>query len=237
MDCFRKVLAFLAAALIAVSASAQEFGQRSYLIGAEGVYGYNNSWKNFGGADIKAFMPIGRFFHMEAGVEALSPKVFSSFATLRPVIPVGRGEIFLDFSLCFRPYAVYSDFDLAAATSIGYRRDYISVQLGIFNHWMGVFGGSENGALANREPNMAMYRVRACVRPFASAWNIGGGFSNFNDFVYERFWQPMFFLDGYWQFTPHLRLNASAYLKPSGIFHQVVSPNEITVRAGLAYTF
>lgn len=237
MDCFRKTALTFALLTIAMCAHAQEFRQNSYSISLEGVYGYNNSWKSHGGADIKAFMPIGKYFHMEAGLEALSPKVFSSFALLRPVIPVGSGEIFLDFSLCFRPYAVYSDFDLAAATSIGYRRDYISVQIGAFNHWMGVFGGSEDGALSNREPYIIMYKVRACVRPSTSPWNIGGGLCNFNSFVYERFWQPMFFIDGYWQFAPHLRLNASAYLKPSGVFHQVVSFNEITVRAGLAYTF
>lgn len=237
MDCFRKAFVTLAVALAALCASAQDFGQNRYKITAEGIYGYNNSWQHHGGADLKFFLPISRYIHMEAGVEALSSKVIGTFATLRPVIPVGSGEITMDLSVAFRPYVAYSDFDFTAAISVGYRRDYISVQAGLFNRRMGVFGGSENGGLGNREPYIALYKVRACVRPSTSSWNIGGGITNFNGSVYERFWQPMFFMDANCEIVPHLDFVASAYIKPSGIFHQVVSFNEITVRAGLAYKF
>lgn len=228
----------------ALISHAQEFGQSRYSIAAEGVYGYNGSWQHHGGADIKAFLPVHKNVQLEAGAEVLSPKEISTFATIRPVLPVGHGELFMDLSMNFRPYLLYSDYDLNAGASFGYRQDYISAQVGVSGHWMGILHNAGNNGTPNNntnatltEPWMVMYRIRACVRPHTSSWNIGGGLCNYNEFVWERFWQPLFFVDAHCDIAKHLRVQASAYIKPAGIFHQVATFNEITVRAGLTYIF
>lgn len=234
MDCFKKAALVLALMLAGISAYAQEYGRKDYAISVEGVYGYNSTWKHHGGANLKVFLPVHRNIHLKTGLEYLSPKVMSAFVTLRPVVKIGSGEIFGDASLSFRPYFLYSSCDLTCALTAGYRRDHFSGALGVSKRWM---GESANGKWQSAEAVMVMYNVRACLRPSSSPWNLGAGICNYNDFVYERFWQPMVFIDGECSVAPHLRFTASAYIKPAGIFHQVATFYELTIRAGLAYIF
>lgn len=228
------VTVFLSAFAGLTEAGAQEFGQRRYSVEVNGIYGYNGTWQHHGGAGVRAFLPVHKFVHMEAGVEALSTNAYGSYVTLRPVFAVGTGEIFADATLNFRPFACYGDYDLTAAVSVGYRRDYVSVQLGLFDKWMGTMGTDKSTVL---EPYCMMYRVRACVRPGQSRWNIGGGVTNFTGYEFERMWQPIFFVDAHYDVLEHLRVQASVFIKPAGIFHQVASFESAKVKAGLTYIF
>lgn len=233
-----KKFIFILSFLFSLPLCARDFGDDRYSVSAYGVYGYNGTWKNFGGADIKGFMPVNFHYEMDASFEILSSGVFSASVTARPKFPLSVGELFVDGSLFYRNLYKYRASEFVSAVSVGYRMDYVSAQVGLFSRTMinNDRASQDNEAYVG-EPFNLLYRVSFKVRPAFCVWNVGGGITDYNDFEYERMWEPLFFIDGHYDINDNLRLLAEVYVKPTGMFHLVASFYGITVKAGLSYRF
>lgn len=232
----KKTFLTIAAVFLAWTLGAQACGSHRYSISASGEYGYNSTWKSFGGADVRGFLPVCRHFEAVAGVEIHSAGVFSAAITARPKFQLPVGEIFIDASCSYRNLFKYSTSDLTGAVGAGYRMNYASVQIGIFGR--GIFDRSNSGSNSYVfEPVNVAYRVSFKVRPASCRWNVGGGITNFDDYQYERMWQPMFYLDGWVDFNDNLSFIASVWLSQRGMFHQIASFYGVTAKAGITYRF
>lgn len=217
--------------------AAQTYGSDRYNVSAYANYGYNTSWKNYGGLDVRGFLPLAKHFEMIANAEILTSGVFSASVTARPKFKLPVGEIFIDGTVNARSLFKYSTAELVLAASAGYRMDYISVQAGLF--YRGIFdtGKSSGGSYVGEKPVNAVYRVAFNVRPISSRWNVGGGITNFDEYEYERMWQPMFFIDGHYDLNDRLTVLSCIKVKQAGMFHQIVSFYGIDVKCGVSYRF
>lgn len=216
---------------------AQESGGR-YSVSVMGMYGWNETWHSHGGIDVVGYMPFSRHFEATAAAEIHNPSTFALTATARPKFPLAVGEIFIDGSLYYRAHASYGIADFTVAGSVGYRMDYVSVQVGATSHFTFDLNRKNTGKSETIvEPLNLLYRVAFNVRPASSRWNAGGGIANYTDFEYERTWGPMYFLDGHFDVNDNLTVLARFDLKPTGVFHQVAEFWGAAFRAGVKYSF
>lgn len=207
-----------------------------YSISAGGVYGWNETWGHFGGADIATHLPVHRYFEADANLEYTSAALLTCGASVRPLMPLGEkgGTLYLDASLLYRFFQRGKNSELVPALSMGYRWDYIGAQIGFSNR---LIMGSGAGASKVGEPFDMIYKLRFNVRPPQSMWNLGGGICNFSPYEYERMWQPFFFIDAHCDVAEHFRLMAEIYIKESGMFHLAAAFYGITTHVGCAYVF
>lgn len=238
MDYSKKVFICLALLTVCLGATAQEFGDSRYAVGAKLSYGYNTTWGHHAGEGVNAFLPLHKNISVIAELQHLTSGVISGTVTARPQFKVGSGEIFCDLSLHFRPFLAYSNLDFLYAASLGYRRDYLSVQLGAYNKTT-FYTGADKAQQKNKvsENFMAIYNVRLFVRPSGSNWNLAAGVTNYTPYGYERPHFINFLAEAFYRFNNHWEINAQLFYKPAGIFHQVVSAYGISTNAGFKYIF
>jgi len=209
-----------------------------YSLSLLGVYGYNETYRHMGGLDVNAFLPINRFFELDTALEYQSPKTFAVSAFARPKFPLSVGELFLEGAANFRCWGNNSTGTFTAAGSLGYRMDYVSVQMGLSTmvlmdlqrKW-----GSESENVT--EPFNFLFRLAFNVRPSTSPWNINFGVSNYTAYQFERQWQFIFFLGGHYDINESVSVLLESDLKPAGIFHMNTRFWGANVRAGIKYRF
>lgn len=203
-----------------------------------GMYGWNETWHNYGGVDIAAVLPAGGWFEAAVAAEVHNPKTYAVTATARPKINLKAGAIFLDCSAHYRAHASYGTADFNLAASAGYRMDYFSVQIGATSHFTYDLERKNGGKSENiSEPLNLLYRASFNVRPASSRWNVGGGVANYTDYEYERTWVPMFFLDGRFDIDERLSVLCRFDLKSAGTFHGTAEFWGAAFRAGVRYSF
>ena len=217
--------------------NAQTYGSDRYAISTYANYGYNSSWRNYGGVDVRGFLPLARHFEMTVNAESLTSGVFSSSVTARPKFLLPVGEIFIDGTVSFRNLYKYESSELVLVASAGYRMNYISVQAGLFCRGMFDTGDSPEKSSVWETPLNLVYRVAFRVRPLECRWNVGGGISNYDEYEYERMWQPMFFINGHYDLSDRFTLLACVRIKPTGTFQQIASFYGIDTRIGISYKF
>lgn len=233
----QKLACIITFLLISVSLSAMEHPDR-YSVSLVGLYGWNETWKGYAGADIVGYMPFCKHFEAIAAVEGSGPGIFSMSATARPKYQFTVGELFADGSVHYRNLAVYGISELNFALSAGYRMDYVSVQLGVTSH-LSFDRDRETRSDQIRviEPLNLLYRLAFNVRPASSRWNAGAGVANYTDFEYGRTFGPLYFLHGHYDINDNISVLLRGELKPSGVFHMSAQFWGISFRTGVCYSF
>lgn len=201
-------------------------------------YSYNKSWGHFGNADVQAFLPLSRHVEMNVNLQASFKNVYTVGVIIRPKVILPYGELFFDTEVLYKAVMRANQMDLVTALSLGYRFDYVSVQIGSFVRVMSGYGRNWHSEDTYEcEPFNLLYRLEVYCRPQTCNWNIGVAFSNYDDYQFERMWQPLFALGGRYDIDEHWRVHLDAQCKPTGMFHLNAAFYGATVRAGFTYRF
>lgn len=221
-----------------ISARQNEPARNHYSISVLGVYDHSRTFANQGGFDIAGHMPFNTYVEADAGFEFLGPQILASTFIARPKLPLRTGELFVDAAIHLRAFNRFGIGTFSAGGSLGYRMDYVSVQLGVQRMSILDFQkGSESAGSNISEPLNLIFRLAVNVRPATSPWNISLGAGNFTLYQYERIYYPIFFIGGHCDVTDHFTAQAKVELKPSGMFNMTTHFNEMSVRAGITYRF
>ena len=209
-----------------------------YSISGSIEYAYNKSWGHFANIDAQALLPINKHFEMNVNLQASIKNVYSVGVVLRPKFPLPVGELFFDTEVLYKAVLRANQMDLVTALSLGWRFDYLSVQIGSFCRVMENYGREWNSEEAyNIEPFNLLYRLEVFCRPQAENWNISAVIANFDDYQFERMWQLLFMLNGRYDIDDHWRVQLLAECKPTGMFHLNAAFYGFTLRAGFTYRF
>ena len=209
-----------------------------YSITAMVEYAYNLSWGHFANIDAQALLPINRHFEMKVNLQASFKNVYTAGVIMRPKFPLPCGELFFDTEVMYKAVLRANQMDLVTALSLGYRFDYLSVQIGSYARVMENYAREWNSEEAyNIEPFNLLYRLEVFCRPQSCNWNISAVFANYDDYQFERMWQPLFMLGGRYDIDNHWRVHLDAECKPTGMFHLNAAFYAATVRAGFTYRF
>ena len=201
-------------------------------------YSYNKSWGHFGNADVQALLPLSRHVEMNVNLQASFKNVYTVGVIIRPKVILPYGELFFDTEVLYKAVMRANQMDLVTALSLGYRFDYVSVQIGSFARVMSGYGRNWHSEDTYEcEPFNLLYRLEVYCRPQTCNWNIGVAFSNYDDYQFERMCQPLFALGGRYDIDEHWRVHLDAQCKPTGMFHLNAAFYGATVRAGFTYRF
>ena len=201
-------------------------------------YSYNKTYGHFANFDARALLPLSRHVEMNINLQASIKNIYSVGVILRPKVVLTYGELFFDTEVLYKAVMRANQMDLVTALSLGYRFDYASVQIGSFARVMDFYGREMHSEDAWQcEPFNFLYRLEVYCRPQAERWNIGAAFSNYDDYQFERMWQPLFELNGRYDPADHWRVLLNVQCKPTGMFHLNAAFYGVTVRAGFTYRF
>ena len=203
---------------------------------AQGVVGYNLTYTWYGGADLKGVLHYDNT-DFTVNFEALTAKTFSLGFTASQAFKVcNNGFVFLDGTLHSRFFAQYKTYEFVYAASAGFRMRHFSVQAGLFSRTIDAFGRNWH-SLDNyiTEPFNLLYKIRLNLKGNDHPWDVYAVLSNYNDYEYERMWEPIVSLGGRWDFKDRWSAVAEGTLEAAGIFHGTVKFYEAIFRVGIKY--
>ena len=231
------LIVLMVAWLLPVMAQVQ-YGTDQYSVRMSLGYNHNTTYGHYGSVAIGAFMPINPHFEMQADMFFSFKNTHAFGVQLRPKFAVPVGEMYIENRLLGGIYAKDGYNDVVEALAIGYRMEYVSVQLGMSTRLiieLPYDWHSTSNIIV--EPFNLTYRVEVFVRPKVSPWNISMCISNMTDYQIERIWQPIFMANGRYNIDEHWQVNLSALCKPTGMFHLNAKYYAAEVRGGFAYNF
>ena len=225
--------------LMAPMAMAQvQPGDTTYSVSLHAGYGHNLTYGSMANFDIDAFMPINQHFEMQANVRTSTANYYSIGVQLRPKFALPKGELYLEDRLMARLIALDEVNEFLHAISLGYRMQYVDVQVGLINRVIMPLPYERNTIDKYFvEPFQLLYRLECFVRPVTSPWNIAIAISNADDYMIERPWTPMLYLGGWYDIDSHWRLRLSGKYKNAGMFHMNAHYYAAEVRVGAEYRF
>lgn len=229
----------LGSLLFATMAMAQvQPGDTTYSVSLHAGYGHNLTYGSMANFDIDAFMPINQHFEMQANVRTSTANYHSIGVQLRPKFALPKGELYLEDRLMARLIARDEVNEFLHAISLGYRMQYVDVQVGLINRVIMPLPYERNTLDKYIvEPFQLLYRLECFVRPVTSPWNIAIAISNADDYMIERPWTPMLYLGGWYDIDSHWRLRLSGKYKNAGMFHMNAHYYAAEVRVGGEYRF
>lgn len=211
-------------------------GDTTYSVSLHAGYGHNLTYGSFANFDIDAYMPINPYFEMQANVRTSTANFYTIGVQLRPKFALQKGELYIEDRLMARFIARDQVDELLHAISIGYRMQYIDVQLGVINRVIMPLPYERNTLDKYIvEPFQLLYRVEGFVRPLTSPWNIAIAISNADNYMIERPWVPMLYLGGWYDIDEHWRIRLSGKYKNAGMFHMNAHYYAAEVRVGAEY--
>lgn len=205
-------------------------------------YGFNDVWGHHGNFDVEAMIPLNRHFDLTTGVQFSTANVYSIHVEAQPkfiITEAHHRELYIDIDAIYRAVQRARTHDFTWALGIGYRRDYVDVEIGMFIRTMDAMqrkvDNNRNEMLV--EGLAAIYALEVSCRPKESNWNLGLRMANFTEYQTEHMWNPVFSLSGRYDPVEHWRINARVYLKPAGMFSMTGSFFDVHALVGFSYTF
>lgn len=235
----KRFIVFLLLSIISV-ASLNAQSERKHTLAADvmaqGLMGYNGTYRWYGGIDLKGNLRVDQT-NFALNFEGLTANVYSVSLTATPEFEICKnGILFLDGTLHSRIFAKYKTYEFVYAASVGFKMRHFSAQVGVFSRTIDALGRSWH-SLDNyiAEPFNFLYRIKVSIMGFDHPWDVVLTFSDYNDFEYERMWEPIFSLGGRWDFKDRWSAVAEGTLEPAGMFHGTVKFYEATLRLGVKY--
>ena len=184
---------------------------------AQGLVGYNLTYNWYGGLDVKGVLHADNV-DFTLNIEALTKNVYSIGLTFCPSFQLCKnGYLFFDGTLFSRIYGISNNYEFIYAGSVGFRMRHFSVQAGLFSRTIDTWKRDWHSLYSPvTEPFNLLYKVKISVMGFDHPWDVFFVGANYNDYEYERMWEPMFSLGGRWDFKDrwqkHQRLSLAAAL-------------------------
>lgn len=209
-----------------------------YSISLDMGYGHNLTYGSFANFDLGAYMPLNTHFEMQANVRMSTVNTYAVGVQMRPKFALPVGEMYIEDRLLTSFIRREQFLDFVHALSVGYRMQYVNVQLGMTNRVMlPPTYELSSGDTFVCEPFDLLYRLEVYVRPATSVWNLSLALANVDEYQIERMWQPMFYLGGWYDIDEHWRISLNGKLKLAGMFHLNAHYYASEVRVGAEYKF
>ena len=236
MTIMRRIVYLFFFVAIGMCVAAQETVQPTTEFEFLTEYGYNLTYQHHANFDLKARTTINRHFELDAALQLSTVNHYTAAVSTRAVFPLPVGDMYLQNRLMYKLLCFAKLYDFNASLSLGYRMDYVNVELGLFARVMDEWKRPVHSEVEPIiEPYNILYRIEAFVRPQASRWNLSLCFSNIDDYQMERMWQPLFMLGGYYCPADHWKVLAGVECKPTGMFHLNAQFYGVVARVGVAY--
>ena len=141
----------------------------------------------------------------------------------------------------YRRFTGYGLQEFNAMLTLGYRNLHWNFQLGLCNRYIAEIPLRKNGGESIIfEPMNVVFNIQGNLFPEHPAynyhrWNIGGGISNYREFIIERVTLFYYTIHGYYDITEESRLIGEAGLHPAGVLNLSSQYNGYFINIGCIY--
>jgi hypothetical protein len=208
----KKVFITLGLLLFAFAARAQ------WTLQTYGEYDYTRTSGSSGSLALKGDCRMADNFNLGLGFQATTLGRYSlnlqyQIALLR----VKSGTLYLENRYLYRLFPSYNLQEFNGVLDLGWRNRHFNFQLGLTNRYTAPIPLRKNGGMdVVFEPMNITFCVEGNLFDQTHPWNVGARFSNYRDFVIERFTLFFYSLNGYYDFGNGLRLTSEVGLHPCG---------------------
>lgn len=205
---------------------------------ALGDYSYTTAYGHSAGLDLVAGIPVGPRFDCQPALQLTTAGVHTVALQTRSIFPSGKNIFYLKNRMAFKDIARSGIYDVCLGLSLGWARDHFDLEAGMFGRTMDGFGRDIHTTDAPMcEPFNLIYSIKGMILKADSPWNIWGSFSNVDLFQFERMWQPIVAVGGWYDITERLTIRLETFCKPTGMFHGNAEFYSICARAGVTLKF
>ena len=136
----------------------------------------------------------------------------------------------------YRRFTSYGLQEFNAMLTLGYRNLHWNFQLGLCNRYIAEVPLRKNGGESVIfEPMNVVFNIEGNLFDQDHPWNIGGGISNYREFIIERVTLFYYTIHGYYDITDEWRLIGEAGLHPAGVLNLSSQYNGYFINIGCIY--
>ena len=136
----------------------------------------------------------------------------------------------------YRRFTSYGLQEFNAVLTLGYRNIHWNFQLGLCNRYIAEVPLRKNGGEGVIfEPMNVVFNIEGNLFDQNHPWNIGGGISNYREFIIERVTLFYYTIHGYYDITDQWRLTSEAGLHPAGVLNLSAQYNGFFFNIGCTY--
>ncbi len=148
------------------------------------------------------------------------------------------GKFYLENRYLYRQFASLDRQEFSGALMVGYSNNHWDFCVGLSNRYSAALVQRTDGGMGTMfEPMNPQFRVEGWWNGRDSRWNVGGRFSNMNDFMMERFAVWTYSVCGYYVLASGIRLEAEAGLHPVGSLNLTASYDGFYIHMGAGWHF
>lgn len=136
----------------------------------------------------------------------------------------------------YRRFTSYGLQEFNAVLTLGYRNIHWNFQLGLCNRYIAEVPLRKNGGEGVIfEPMNVVFNIEGNLFDQNHPWNIGGGISNYREFIIERVTLFYYTIHGYYDIDEQWRVTGEAGLHPAGVLNLSSQYNGFFVNIGCTY--
>lgn len=214
----KHIIAVLTGLLIGLGAQAQQASAPRCTLEGYGLYDTRMATGSNGGGALTLTWHAAPNLNLSAGAEYASlGRIALNVQGQAALLKRSSGMLYVTDRYLWRHYPGLNLQEFTSAALLGWRSRHCDVQLGLCNRYIAELvqraHGGQNTVL---EPMNIMFAVEASLFDRQHPWNVSLRWSDYSDFVIERFANWFYSVKGYFQLPHDVRFIAEAGIHPAG---------------------
>ena len=136
------------------------------------------------------------------------------------MLKASKGTLYLENRYLYRIFPNYKLQEFNALLDFGWKNTHWNFQFGLCNRYIAEIPLRKNGGEGVVfEPMNVVFNIEGNLFSQDHPWNIGGGISNYREFIIERVTLFYYTIHGYYDLNDEWRLTGEAGLHPAGVLN------------------
>lgn len=215
--------------LLAIGAHAQ--------IRAYAEYDYTRTEQSSGNFVIASGFQLNPSVHLDLGFQASTRNRYAlNIAYQIDLLNAKSGTLYLENRYLYRIFPSFNLQEFNAMLDFGWKNTHWNFQLGLCNRYIAEIPLRLNGGEGVIfEPMNVVFNIEGNLFTQDHPWNIGGGISNYREFIIERVTLFYYTIHGYYDLNDQWRLTGEAGLHPAGVLNLSSQYNGYFINLGFIY--
>lgn len=198
---------------------------------------YNRTERSRGNFAIAYDFQLANNMHLDMGVQVGTQNRYAlNVAYQLDLLKASKGTLYLENRYLYRIFPSYKLQEFNALLDFGWKNTHWNFQFGLCNRYIAEIPLRKNGGEGVVfEPMNVVFNIEGNLFSQDHPWNIGGGISNYREFIIERVTLFYYTIHGYYDLNDEWRLTGEAGLHPAGVLNLSSQYNGFFINFGCIY--
>lgn len=200
-------------------------------------FDYNRTEGSRGNFVVASDFQLADNFHLDLGFQAGTQNRYAlNLAYQLDLLKAENGGLYLENRYLYRLFPSFRLQEFNALLDLGWKNTHWNFQLGLCNRYIAEIPLRLNGGEGVVfEPMNVVFNIEGNLFAQDHPWNIGGGISNYREFIIERVTLFYYTIHGYYDLNDQWRLTGEAGLHPAGVLNLSAQYNGYFINLGVTY--